>query len=793
VPYRLETFGGLRLLAADGQVVQAQRRRLALLALLAAAGDRGLTRDLLFGYLWPEASEERARHALNQLLYGIRQSLGEDALVGTDPLRLDPAAIDSDLRRFESALSGGSARDAVAYYRGPFLAGFYLPDAPQFERRVEEERTRLAAAHAAALEQLAADADSRGDVAETVAWRRALAELDRLDARRAVALMRALAAAGDSSGALAHARTYEALVREELDAPADPTVIALANEIRTSAMRAPATTSTPASSGEPTAAAHALPAYAARADAAPLDPDGTQPAEPVPTTFIAAPRRRRRVLAYGVITLVLAAATLGVWRVTSHGPASAASSAPSMPSVPSRASMPSIAVLPLRNLGTEPADAAIADGMTEALIATLSKVRYLRVIPSTSVFALRDRRMDVGQIAESLNVSHLLEGGVQKVGTRLRLQTRLVDARDRSTLWSETYDREMGDIFAIQDDISRSVTGELDVRLAAGSRRGVVTRRHTPSIEAYEWYLRGMSQSLTRTAAGRVQGTDYLERAIAADSNFAAAWAGLAGMYLQSAGAAPGDARPAGANAERAARRAVALDDSLAEAYVALGWARLARDDWAGAESLLLRAIALDPRATRAHEGLARVYMYTGRRTEQLTAARMGVEIDPFSHSAIRELALALSTNGRCDEALKQLEPLKSLTPPARVAGVIRGQCYAANGMWPEAIAEFRWAMEGGDARTALAFHGYALARGGNPDEAKRILADLLAGRKYSHGSFGIATLYAGLGNHDEAFAWLDKAVDEQNVRVYIMGPMFADLQRDPRFERFKRRIGVGR
>jgi predicted Zn-dependent protease len=150
-------------------------------------------------------------------------------------------------------------------------------------------------------------------------------------------------------------------------------------------------------------------------------------------------------------------------------------------------------------------------------------------------------------------------------------------------------------------------------------------------------------------------------------------------------------------------------------------------------------------------------------------------------------------TNGRCDEALKQLEPLKSLTPPARVAGVIRGQCYAAKEMWPEAIAEFRWAMEGGDARTALAFHGYALARGGNPDEAKRILSDLLAGRKHSHGAFGIATLYAGLGNFDEAFAWLDKAVDEQTVRVYIMGPMFADLQRDPRFERFRRRLGVGR
>ena len=769
--FHLETLGGLRLLAADGEVVQAQRRRLALLALLAAAGERGVTRDRLVGDLWPETSEERARHGLNQLLYGIRQSLGEGAVSGTDPLRLDASVVDSDVRRFESALAAGAYRDAVASYGGPFLDGFYLPDAPQFERRVEEERGRLAAAHASALDRLAAGAEQRGDVTEAVTWRRKLAELDRLDARRAIALMRALVAAGDTSGALAHGRTYEALVKEELDAPADPAVAAFSEEIRASlATRAASRAVSPARSEMP-----ALNGVGGDDTIGGSHGDGIRPS--------AVERRRRGsrlVLIGSAAAVAVAVVTFGVrWATSDRAALAAATTSP-----------PSIAVLPLKNLGTEPGDAALADGLTEALIAMLSRAGDLRVVPSTSVFALRGQRMDVRQVADTLHVSHVLEGGVQKVGTRLRMQIRLVDARDGTTRWSETYDREMGDLFAVQDDISRSVTRELDVRLANGGRRGAAARRHTPSIEAYELYLRGMDLALMRSAAGRAQSEEYFRRAIAADSSFAAAYAGLSRALLQEGGNAPGDAKRAQEDALRAAETAVALDDSLAEAYVALGWARQ-RWDWAGAKVALERAIALDPRAPRAYEGLARWHMWKGQPAEQLTAARMAVEVEPLSHSAIREFALALATNGQCDEALERLRPLKALTRPARVAGVIAGQCYAAQRKWPEAIAELRWAMEGGDARTALAFLGYALARGGRADEARSILSDLLAGRKYSHGAFGIATVHAGLGNDDEAFVWLEKAVDESTVRVYLMGPMFDDLHRDPRFAGIKRRLGL--
>jgi serine/threonine-protein kinase len=240
VPFLLEALGGLRLIGEDGQVMQAQRRRLALLALLATAGERGLTRDQLIGCLWPEAAEDSARHALNQLLYGIRRSLTETALLGVDPVRLNPAVVDCDVQHFQRALADGAYADAVAHYRGPFLNGFYLADAPAFDPRVEEERAHLASLYADALERLAVDAERRGDATAAIAWRRALVDLDALDARRAMALMRVLAAAGDSAGALVYGRAYESLVRFELDAWADPAVVALTNEIRSSCCRSTA-------------------------------------------------------------------------------------------------------------------------------------------------------------------------------------------------------------------------------------------------------------------------------------------------------------------------------------------------------------------------------------------------------------------------------------------------------------------------------------------------------------------------------------------------------------------------
>ena len=482
-----------------------------------------------------------------------------------------------------------------------------------------------------------------------------------------------------------------------------------------------------------------------------------------------APRRRLAVVGLGAVLIaggILGARYLG--RARGGAPAATAT--------------PSLAVLPLSNLSPDAGDAALADGMTEELIAVLSQGRALCVVASTSVRALRSRQLDVRQIADSLQVSHVLEGGLQKVGSRLRMQVRLVDARDGSTRWSETYDREMGDIFAIEDDIARAVAGELDLQLGG---RGVARSPRPPStssVAAYEWYLRARQNALLRSAEGVGQGIDYLQRAIAIDSGFAAAHAALVWLYLNRAGDAPGDHRAWFSRAEAEALKAISLNDSLADGYSALGWARLALG-LPSAEAALQRAVRIDPAVYRGYEGLARFYMIARRPAEQLAAAQRGLAVDPFSVGALREMALALSANHRCDEALTLLRPLKDLHPPAAVAGVIRGQCYAMKQMWPEAIAELRWAMNTGEARTAPGLLGFALARSGRTAEAREMLSDLLAGRRQSHGAFGVALVYAGFRNYDSAFAWLEKASRDRSIRDYIAEPLFEDLQRDPRFD----------
>lgn len=338
---------------------------------------------------------------------------------------------------------------------------------------------------------------------------------------------------------------------------------------------------------------------------------------------------------------------------------------------------------------------------------------------------------------------------------------------------------------------SRFLIERPGVAPAAGNRGSRSAERYTPSMEAYEWYQRGMDLALMRSSAGAQQAREYLNRAIAADSGFSAAHAGLARVYLSESGEVPGNHRESYALAEQAALKAVALDDSLAEAHVALGWALSVQWEWARAEEAFRRAIALDARAPRALEGLARVYLWTGRLSDQLAAATQAMEVEPFSHSATRELALALAMNGRCDEAVERLRPSKTLSPPAGVAGVVSGQCFAADGRWQEAIDELRWAIATGEAGTALAFLGYALARADQGSEATTILSDLLAGRAYSHGAFGIATVYAGFEDYDAVFVWLDRAVEENSMRPYLMGPMFQEVRRDARFAGVRARMGI--
>ncbi len=235
---RLETLGGLTLADGDGAPLAVPRRRLALLALLAGAGDRGLSRDKLVACLWPESSAENARHALEQLVYSVRRQSSEPLVLGTDPIRLNPAAIGSDVAEFEKAIARGALEQAIALYRGPFLDGFYLSEAAGFEEWCESTRTRLANEHAGALYRMAKEAGGGGKhTVEVDCWRK-LAALDPLSERTATGLVRALAGAGDWTSAMKHARSFEARVRSELAVPPAVDLAALVERLRVDRERA---------------------------------------------------------------------------------------------------------------------------------------------------------------------------------------------------------------------------------------------------------------------------------------------------------------------------------------------------------------------------------------------------------------------------------------------------------------------------------------------------------------------------------------------------------------------------
>ena len=669
----------------------------------------------------------------------------------------------SDVADFESALRRGDLASAVELYRGPFLEGFYLGDAPEFEQWLDGERGRLARSYAGALERLARSADAAHDHAAAIKWWRKLTEAEPVSGKNATGLITALMNAGDHASALQHAEHYEAVVAEELGTSAGPAVAALVADVRA---KAKSERVTGKKSGPPPTKSD-FPATPVGAETRAIE----QPRSPR-----TAGRWRYIVGSVAILAAIAAAAFVR-------------ESARSTPAPPVEGS---IAVLPFSNVTANKEDDPLVDGLSEELIGALSRISDLRVIGRTSSFAFRNSNAGARRIADSLGVSNILEGSVQRSGSRLRVQVRLVDPRDGSTRWSEIYDRDVKDIFAVQSEIADAVARELDLRLGEQTLARI-KRGSTRNVAAYELYLRGNDQMLFRSDSGARNALEYLSEAVALDTGYAAAYAGIARVQKRIGfGNDTELSRPERlARAEQAALKAVALDDSSADAHAALSMVR--RDQYAmgKAETELKRAVALDPTRTRFREELVQLYVMTERPTEALLEGHRAVELDPLSPTANAELAHALLANGRCDEALAQLDRLKSLRPPLNRAGAIAAECYGQRGMWPEAIAEIqRIAPNGGPRGQAML--GYMLGRGGRTAEARQVLDSLLErSRRTNGGAFDVAIVYAGLGDKDQAFAWLNKAVDDRSLGFEWMYTIVNGLRPDPRFEKLQHRIGL--
>jgi tetratricopeptide (TPR) repeat protein len=348
----------------------------------------------------------------------------------------------------------------------------------------------------------------------------------------------------------------------------------------------------------------------------------------------------------------------------------------------------------------------------------------------------------------------------------------------------------------VVDEIAQAVARELD-RRERGDTASRRPQHRTRSIPAYELYLRGDDPAILRSDSSARQGLEYFRRAVAIDSTYAAAWVGLARMTLRLSYDGPPDSlEKARVFAEAAVRKALALDDSLAEAHANLGVQRAKAWDFLTAERHFRRAISLEPR-TRFREWFANFLLLAGRPVEALAEAERALALDPLSSSATAEVARALGANNRCDEALARLETIAELDPPLLRAALIAAQCYGRQGRWAEAIEVLRSQADRGE-YLALALLGYMRGRAGQREEARSIQSRLLDSyRSDAIGAFYLAFVPTGLGDRDQAFTWLDRAYQDGSLRfqpgrfVDLTALPFDYLRQDPRMGRLLERLGI--
>jgi len=761
---RLKLFAGISI-DLDGAPLAGravQRRRLALLALLAASRARGgasgsgISRDKLIALLWPTADAENGRRYLSDSVYRVNQALRAEVItVAADVLRLETELLPSDVVDFHDALARGDHAGAVALYGGPFLDGFFLPDAPELEHWAEGERDRFGFEYARALETLAEQAAQHGATTEAVEWLRRLAAHDPYNSRVALRLMQALSDAGERAAAIQHARVHEMLLKQELELEPDPQVAALAHALRNE-----------------TSEKRPIPAARRDNDIVPAPALASQPAAVVETSGPPRTRRPARFLiAVGALVLV-AASILVFGRLRTMDRASTSA-------------LRSIAVLPFANLSSDRDNQYFSDGMTEELIATLGAVEGLKVASRTSAFAYKDRQLDVREIGKQLGVDAVVEGSVRKSGRALRITAQLIDAKNGYRLWSDAFDREVDDVFAIQEEIARAIVASVTGSLTGSTP--AVGERSTTDPEAYDLYLRGRFAWHQRTREGLGQAIEYFGKAVARAPRYARAHAGLGDAYAVSAFydyRAPREAYP---KAEAAAKQALALDPTLAAAHATLGYVfTYYHLDWQQAEAEFKRALAIDPVYSTAHQWYANLLTVAGRFDEAERQMRLAQETDPLSLIASAALGWSLYFSQRYAPALEQCRRTLALDPNYALAHLWGGWALDALGRSQEARAWIGRAVDlshGSDlSRLALA-HVLARSNDGR-DSARAIVGEMQARATYVP-SYEIAKVHLALGDPVQALRWLERAIEERShSRAYLrVDPQWAGLRGDARFE----------
>jgi TolB-like protein/DNA-binding winged helix-turn-helix (wHTH) protein/lipoprotein NlpI len=455
-------------------------------------------------------------------------------------------------------------------------------------------------------------------------------------------------------------------------------------------------------------------------------------------------------------------------------------------------SVHSIAVLPLKNLTGDVNNEYFSDGVTESIITELSRVGELRIISRSSTFTFKGKEIDPREIGKKLSVDALLEGSIQKKGDLLSVNVRLISTKDGRVLWtSQDFERPINTAYELQDTISCNVADELRTELC-----GKNSKRNTTNGDAYQAYLKGRYHWNKRTGEGIKRSIEFYEQAIAIDSNYALAYAGLADSYVQGIWHVPFAAKEVLPKAKEAALKAIELDDTLAEAHTALANIYELDWNWLEAQRELQRAIELNPRYARAHHVLAFCYLTVGENDKAIASIEHARELDPLNLVINTDKANILFSSNRNDEAFQQWEKTLELDPNFAMAHEHLSIAFETLGNETAAIEEHAKAMElNGKSAEQVAEYRQTASKYGLKEIYRKDLNKLLAQEKRGENVslVGIALFDSLLGQKDEAFKYLEKMYDNHSAEMVLLkaDTRFAPLRSDPRYIDLLKRIGL--
>ena len=457
-----------------------------------------------------------------------------------------------------------------------------------------------------------------------------------------------------------------------------------------------------------------------------------------------------------------------------------------------RPQIQSLAVIPLTNLSRDPDQEYFSDGMTDALITDLAQMGSVKVISRTSVMRYKKTDKPLPEIARELNVDGIVEGTVQRSGDRVRITAQLISGTSDKHLWANTYERDLRDVLALQDEVARAIVAEIKVKVTSEPAYQSSARAVNP--QAYEAYLRGLAYSRQQGGQPKLTSLDYFNRAIQIDPQWAKPYAQLARSYNWLAGFGEPELYP---KSKVAALNAVRLDDSLAEAHTALAYVLYSYDwDWAGAEREFQRALSLNPSYSEAHLAYSQLLMAAGRSTEAVTEVRRAAELDPLFPALRAIIGEVYSCAGRHEEAIEQLRNATELNPDYDVAYTELGFAYLRKGMYPEAVTNIEKALALEKEDRYLILHkvdlAYAYAAAGRKNEARKILSELEQ-QETKGRSLDLYLTYFALGEKERGFAALEKAYNKKSESLLYLRcwPEFDRLRKDPRFADLIRRVGI--